>query len=253
MSRRETDRLLWELIDGSLTPDDRDRLEASLAADADARARLAEMRSLARMLDSVEEVPVPETLPAAVERALAASRAGTDRPAPWWLWLGELFAPRWRVRLAWAAVGLALGVGLGILAVADLRRSSAEDPSRYYGAMSQAGGLRLALIDGSATLVLSREGPTLQIDVVVDRRDNPPLDLEVLGNDLILQDLQSNGKASMRVGPEGGRVVVRIEAASRATLHVRAAGEGAVVGLRASVGESVLLERRIRLDEVPGS
>ena len=253
MSRRETDRLLWELIDGSLTPDDRDRLEASLAADADARARLAEMRTLAQMLDSVEEVPVPETLPASVGQALAASRPRTSRPAPWWLWLRELFAPRWRVRLAWAAAGLALGVGLGILAVADLRRSSVKDLSRYYGAMADGDGLRLASSDGSATLMLSREGSTLQIEVAVDRPDNQPLDLEILGNTLTLKDLQSDGKASTEVGPDGSRIVVRIEPASRATLHVRAAGEGAVVGLRASVGESVLLERRTRLDEVPGS
>jgi hypothetical protein len=248
--RREVDRLLWELVDGTIAPDDRARLEGRLSIEPDDRARLAEMRALAQMLDSVEELPAPETLPAAVERALAASRAAV-RSAPQWPRLRELFAPRWRVRLAWATVGLALGIGLGILAVADLRRSAVQDVSHYYGAMTHDRGLRLAPADGSAGLTLSRDGSALRIGVSVDRAGGMPLTLEILGNNMTFKDLQSDGRASVEVGADGERIVVTLEPASRSTLLIGTAGEDAVLVFRATADKGVLLDREVRVIDVP--
>jgi hypothetical protein len=256
MSQRETDRLLWELVDETIAPADRARLEARLAADPAARDRLTEMRSLAQLLASVEDVPVPEALTTGVGRALAGKPA-TARPSEAaWLWLGELFAPRWRVRLAWAAAGLALGIAAGILAVADLRKPPVEDVSRFYGAMTHGRdgrSLRLPLADGSGALTVSRDGSTLLVELAVDRPGSTPLALELGGENLILNGLQTDEQTSVEVGPEGGRIALTLEPVSRSLLRVSAPGADAVVGVRVSAGGSDLLEREIRVGEVPAS
>jgi hypothetical protein len=180
------------------------------------------------------------------------------RPASrvWAPWLDELFTPRWRVRLAWATVGLAVGIAAGIVAVSGLRKPLAEDVSKYYGAMAHGRGavgqgLRLALADASGALAVQRDGRILMIELAVDRPEAAPVVLALIGTELKLEGLQAGAQASVEVDSEGHRVTLTANPVGRSLLRVATPGEVAVVGLRVSAGERVLLEREIRVGEVP--
>ncbi len=254
MNQREIDRLLWELVDDTIAPADRARLDAHLASDPAARERLAEMRSLSQLLASVEDVPVPEALMTGVGQALAGKPTPAGLSDASWLWLGELFAPRWRVRLAWAAAGLALGIAAGILAVADLHKPAAGDVSRFYGAMTHGRdgrGLRLPLADGCGWLTLQRDDRLLMIELAVEHPGEAPVSLELSGNKLILNGLRAAAQVSVEVAPDGNRITLTADPIGRSSLQVLAAGAEGMVVLRVAAGEEKLLERALRMEEVP--
>lgn len=256
MTRRDIDRLLWELADGSISAADRARVEARLAADAAARERLAEIRSLSELLASVEELPVPEALPAGVERALAGRPAPPRGSRVWAPWLDELFTPRWRVRLAWSAVGLAVGVACGVLLLSDLRVQGDEDVARFYGSMGQAssrgqGGLVLELSDRAGRLTLRRDGQALLLDLEVNGRGPVPVVLEIEGSGLAVEGLLAGGRASVEVDRRASRIAMAVEPTSRTELRVTAPGEQATLTLRVKAGEGRFLERTVGVDEIP--
>ncbi|MBI4916307.1 MAG: hypothetical protein HY825_10710 [Acidobacteria bacterium] len=256
MTRREIDRLLWDLVDGSISAADRARVEARLAGDAAAREQLAEIRSLSERLASVEELPVPEALPAGVERALAGRPAPPRSSRVWAPWLDELFTPRWRVRLAWSAVGLAVGVACGVLLLSDIGLQGDEDVARFYGSVGQASsrdqaGLALELSDRAGRLTLRRDGQALLLDLEVTGRSPAPVVLEIEGSGLAVEGLLAGGRASVEVDRGASRIAMAVEPASRSELRVTASGDQATVTLRVTAGEGRLLERTLRLDEIP--
>lgn len=256
MSQRELDRLLWELVDGTIDAAGRERLETHLAADADARERLAQIRTLTGLLDSVEELQPPEALKAAIDRALARRKVAHGRPRTSWTWLGELFAPRWRVRLAWAIAGLAVGVAAGIILFSELARTAGDDVSRFYGAMtrdSQAerAGLAVELPGSLGTLTLRRHGQALLVSAAPRGEVGWDAVLELTGEGLTLQGLQSSGGTASALEVSSKRIAVRFVAATVAEVRVFVPASDTHVRVRLSIGERELVNRVFSVGDVP--
>ena len=106
MTRDELEFSISQYLDGNLAAAEESALEARLASDADARALLAEYRSLDRVLRSS---PVPETDFAALGDRIRGAVAEQDEPAQSY----RLHWVRTAASLALAAcVVIAVGVGI---------------------------------------------------------------------------------------------------------------------------------------------
>ena len=114
-----------------------------------------------------------------------------------------------------------------------------------------AQGLRLALSDASGALTLQRDGRMLLIELAVERRGEALVILELGGNDLMLSGLQAGAQASVEVGSEGDRITLTLDPVGRSLLRVTVPGGQGPVTLRVSAGEGELLERTVRMEEIP--
>jgi len=258
VSQRELDPLLWELLDGTIDADGRAWLESRLAADADAREKLAQIRKLVGLLESVEELEPPETLKTAIDDALAGRRIERVQPRGSWTWLGELFAPRWRVRLAWAIAGLAVGVAGGILLFSELPRATDDDVSRFYGAMTRTPGVLISgqaidLPDSLGTITVQRHGNALLLTVALARQAPPEATLALDGERLRLEGLSSRGAAVTLLEATAGHLALSCQKGSLAEIRLSMADPGAPLKVRLLAGQKELVNREFRVDErLPG-
>jgi len=253
----EVERLLWEQADGTISAADRERLEAAIGADPAGESGRRRVAALAGLLSSVEPVEVPVGLVQRIDRAVAALPLPGTRVSPWRSWIGELLQPRWRVRIAWTAAGLAVGIAAAVLLVSSLRSGPGEDVTRYYGAMTHRsplgdhGGLVLPLDRGSGRLTLRRDGSALLLDLDVTLSEAGPVVLEIEGGGLALEGVLAGGPSSVEVSHDAGRIALAVEPVSRNELRLTVAAETAVLTVRVSAGERTVLEREVRVAEVP--
>ena len=209
MNRDELDRALWELLDGELDDGARAALEARLAADPLARERLRQLEAMAGLLSGVERLDPPAELPAAIARAVARRPPGRPPLAAARAWIHELLAPRWRVRLAWACAGLAVGIAVALLHPA-LRSAATDDVSRYYGAMVRpeaAARPLLELPEGRGRLTFDRAGALLGVSLGGPAAAEAST-LEIAGPGLALRSVVERGEGARRVAVSERGVVV---------------------------------------------
>lgn len=250
MNAAQLERLVWEQIDGTLSTEDRTRLEAFLASHPEAEAVRRQIVATADLLGAVAPVPPPPALPDDIARLLAARPAPRARRA-FWRELGhEVLAPRWRARLAWATVGVCAGVALTVLLVADFGRSGEGDVSRFYGAMHvQPQGLAIELPESLGRVVLQRRGTSLIVAVSAERQPAQALTLDLEGPGMALGTYRADTRAASAVTVRPDRVTVLTNGSGDLLLELLAPPSR--VALRLRLGQAVVFERDIGLDQVP--
>lgn len=108
MNPSEARTRLNDYLDGDLPAAERGQLERALAAHAELRAELAELRATVALLQRLRD---PEVPPFLAERVIARVRAGEAAPESWWRRLGRRLQPSVGLPLAAGLAGLALFAG----------------------------------------------------------------------------------------------------------------------------------------------
>jgi hypothetical protein len=163
MINETTERLLWEKIDGTISPDDDARLRAILSRDADARECLGDLERLSSVLGTVEEIEPPAALRQRIEAGIDFDRYTRGRrktAAAWRSWLG------WDIRLvAAAAAGLAVGIAGYHLFISGPASESSLDTTRLTGTIAIDNGTRINAPGVSGTIAF-RESDDLAVSVI---------------------------------------------------------------------------------------
>jgi hypothetical protein len=242
----ELERLLWEQTEGTLSAADRARLEAYLAAEPTAERQRRDVKLIAGLLATVKEVDPPPALQTSIQIAILSR----SRPRPRLalaVALQEMLAPKWRVRIAWAVVGLVVGVTATALIFADFGYTSRDDVSRYYGSMvppASAGSFTLDLPHSLGALTLQSETGALDVDLAVTRQVDDGVAVELSGAGLAVASCEGSGAASyLEVSADA--VMARLDGAGRMRIRINLSpGTGDVVA-RVSVAGRKLAERRL--------
>lgn len=246
MNSDRFERLIWERLDGTIEPADRDELETYLAAHPEARDEERELSALCALLDSVEEIDPPPTLRRAIDRQLAASADPAPREQSWLASVRQFFSVPERLPYAYLAAGFLLGVtGYHILSLA-LQSSRPMDPSRLYGTMNRQGAISeqqpvpTRLPELQADLSLYRDGSTLVVKLSKTSAAAAQITLASPGSGLWLVALEHVGGSVTRlqtqvdgVGVEAagpGEVLVAVGLhRPRHPVHLQISSEGALL------------------------
>jgi hypothetical protein len=256
MKSDDLERLLWEQAEGTLAAEDRSRLEAELTANPGAERQRRGVKAVAELLTSVGEVAPPPSLQARIESALA----GRARPRPrlsWAAMVSEVMAPQWRVRIAWAVVGLVVGMTATALMVADFGRTSRDDISRFYGTMatletSGAASLEVALPDSLGTLTLAGREGKLVVDLEVARPVAGGVAVEVAGAGLEVVSFQAGTATAGRVDVSARAVVATAEGAGHFTTKIGLPTPSGVLAVRVAVAGKTVVARSLDVSKVTG-
>jgi hypothetical protein len=250
------ERLLWEQAEGTISAEDRSRLDAELASDPTAERQRRGVKAVAELLTSVGEVTPPPSLHARIETALAAR----PRPRPRFSFtamINEVLVPQWRVRIAWAVVGLVVGMTATALIVADFGHTSREDISRFYGSMATldtagAAALEVALPDALGTLTLSARDAMLTVDLEVARPVAGGVAVEVAGAGLAVVSFRAGTAAGGRVDASAEAVVATADGAGHLTTKIGLPTRTGVLSVRVAVAGKTVVERGLDVSKVSG-
>ncbi|MGE5236712.1 MAG: hypothetical protein ACM3O7_10210 [Acidobacteriota bacterium] len=258
MNTDDLDRLLWELIDGTIEPGERARLESFLASHPEAAARQREVGELSAALASVVAVEPPPELVPAIERAIANCRPRSAAPSMLALALRALVAPRWPVRLAWAVLGVLLGAAATVILVnGDFGAAGRGDLSRYYGAVhvpeqfGRGHGLVVELPAGVGELSLVREGRVVVLDVVVHSTAPEDLAVTLAVPGAYLEGLQEQGPGASACTVSPSAVLFAAKGATRAAVRIGVPAGEERIRLTVTGEGKTFVDREIVVNGIP--
>ncbi len=193
MNRDQFEELLWERIDGTISPGALQELERHLTANPDLRDLEREVGRLAELLDADRQEPAPAELRARIANAI---NAVDQRPAGVAA-RDAASGPRATGRSVstWAAIAASLVVGIAIGFLLHTSISGPIDPAHASGSMTivaterfgrarsvdlGVGSLELAIAEGSTVIELELEKAG-EVEVVVVTAGPPVLALTVAG------------------------------------------------------------------------
>jgi hypothetical protein len=243
MTNAELERLAWERLDGTISAEDRHRLDAMLVADGSARQRFDAIQEVARGLAGVAQIRPPAELRPRIDRAVAT--AAPPR------WRGPIATmDLWRPRLVYLAAGLVMGA----IATRLLLPAPALDRDLASGAMiaSSVGRTSVVTVElgGEGTLALSRTGALLNLDLSVREPHQLEVTLQGQGGSLgIERVVLSQGLAAEAVADRGS-VRIRATGRGRGAVAVSQRGGDSVISVRVSSNGVLLAEREVRPDEL---
>jgi hypothetical protein len=210
------EELMWLEIDETISPSDREVLNAYVVSHADAREHLAQLRQMASLFGQVGEIDPPSELRGRILRALenatapVAERVGIlDR-------FGAFFTPRpvWRF-----AVVAAAGIFIGVLGYHLFRQGPGTpgslDISQLYGTVNVKGvghngpALRIDLPGIVGTVAVHRDASRVfsQLDLTSEREVE--VVLEYGGSPLGFAGGKPTGHPLNQVAVQDGQVHVR--------------------------------------------
>jgi hypothetical protein len=249
MIQETTESLMWQKIDGTITPEDETRLEATLKQDAEAREHFGELLKFSELLGGVEELEPPTALRQKVEGAIDFDRYAAREKSATPGFLRGWFPIRGNLRFAAAATaGFVVGIMVYHLATYRPGASGSFDNSDLVGTIGQVeNGIEIDLETVQGTISFRREnalgisevdiqsqreielyleydGQSVQFGAVGDV-DSPLHDISIADNTIVLRNLGS-AEYFAAFHREDGTVV---------PLKVRIVSEG-----------EVLLEKEIR-------
>lgn len=230
MNRERLEQLLWERIDGTISPDDLRQLTTQLEEQPQSRKLEREVAAVAEILSDPQPVEPPGELRSRIRQALASSpgpkttsghpppaaRTGSGRPVP-----------------GWAAMAASLLIGVAVGYLLHLAGSAPVDPARASGAMSTAiattpatmlpidlgpdvGSMELRLRAGELLIDLEL-ATAVQLEAVVEADGPTETALEARGP----------GRRQLAVDGEGfRRLIVRVDGAEVAALRLDGIGQG---------------------------
>ena len=212
----KTEELMWLEIDETISPSDREALNAHLGSHPDAREHLEALRRMALLFGQVGEIDPPSELRGRILRALEnatpplAKRAGLlDRFA-------AFFTPRpaWRFAVV-AAAGIFIGVVGYHLFRQGPRTPGSLDISQLYGTIKidsvghQGSTLRIDIPGVKGTLVVRRDGSRVVSQLDVSSEEEIEVVLAYGGPALGFAGGKLSGHPLNQVAIQDGKVHVR--------------------------------------------
>lgn len=204
MITETTEKLMWEKIDGTISPQDNARLDDVMSRDVEARECFGELMRLSELLGTVEELDPPPALRERIEEAIDFDRdVRRDRrmAASWRGW----FPLHWDLRVAVAA---AAGLAIGIVGYHLFVYGGSVDRSRLVGTIAPANHGHEINLSGVSGTIAFREDDKLavsvlditsesDIDVLLEYK-GPPVHFEAAGRDgRELPDMSVSGNTLM--------------------------------------------------------
>jgi hypothetical protein len=250
----ELERLLWEQTEGTLSAADHARLDAYLAAEPTAERQRRDVKLIAGLLATVKEVDPPPALQKSIQTAILAR----PRPRPRLSLAGalqEMLAPKWRVRIAWAVVGMVAGVTATALIVADFGTTSRDDVARYYGSMApptSGAPITLELPGSLGAVTLQSEDGAVAVDLAVTRPIDGGVAVELSGAGLAVASCEGSG-ATSRVEASADGVLAELAGAGRLRMRTSLAPQTGSIVVRVSMAGRQIAERRFEPRRAPGS
>ena len=258
MSVSELERLFWEEFDGPPSPARRERIEALSRQGSETRRRLDELLALAGELESVEELAPPPELAIEVGRRIASRAAyGAGAGMPLVRWIRQALAAGWEARLAYATIGVLIGLFCTCLVVGGLKPVSESDRTRLSGALNvesrlSSGPLEVALADSAGTLRLFGDGPHLVLALIPGPQET--LELSVSRQDGGLEPLRVEEIGASRHELSAGPAAVRLVADGPVSLVLGVGDEGpSTLTVRVSTASGRrVLDRQLDFAELAG-
>ncbi len=257
MNEERLEQLVWEEIDGTITPEDRALLQASLRDQPWARDLERGVVSLSRILDEVEEVEPPRLLRQGIHEAIASSQQESGRVIPLSARERQQIHFQPGLRYGYLAAGLILGVLGYHLVSRTVELGEPLDPSQLQGAMAvlapQSGrGLVIGLAPLSGSLALSRDGDLVLADLQLDHGVEVELIFERQEGKVTLRRLEQSGSAARGIEIGAGRLSLVVSGGERlrAVLEIDA-DMGAPLDIRVVAGGEVVVHRSVALGELP--
>lgn len=247
MNDDRLERLLWEMLDGEIPPDD-ERLANLVREHPDAerlRRQVAELASILRTVPPVEpEADLEERVRHAVARREVPPRVAEVGGRRGW--------PRWAERCAAMAAGLLLGVLVYHLFL--LGRPPAS-PARFSGSVATVQPLAVSHalqvpLGEVGELAVLRAGTVVVLEAALKPDHTARIELVPAEGELSLIGLAARD-ASKWLVEQGRRVVVEAESGGRYRLELRVAEKAWPLRLRVSTGGEVVVERELRREAVP--
>ena len=193
MNRDRLEELLWERIDGTISPGDLAELEAHLAEHPQPRELERDINKLAEMLDDPDEVVPPAELRARIERSLeAAAPPWSDHraaPKPVATLGFDRVLPRWAPIAASLVIGVAIGYLLHTGPTAQI------DTSQVTGSMTTPAAypdIRPSIVDlgdSIGSIEIQRLQETVILDFQFEEADGLELIFELPDGDRTAFDL----------------------------------------------------------------
>jgi hypothetical protein len=247
MKPEKIESLMWEKIDGAISPGDEAQLEAVLRRDAEARERYEELCKFAAFLGGVEELEPPTALRQRIEGAIDFDRYAARRPAAP-SFFARLFPVRMELRTVAAAVaGLVVGaVGYHVATLNTGPEGSLDNV--VTGTIGRVqNDLRIDL-EGVRGVISFRQDNTLAIsEVDISSQREVELYLECEGRSIEFRAAGDVESPLHDISLEGNTVVVRnLGAAEYVMTFYRQDGAPTPLRVRVVSGGELLLEEEIQ-------
>ena len=159
---KQIEQLMWQQIDGTITPEDKEELDGYIEKHPDARAQFEELHKLSIALDSVPEVEPPTELRQRIHASIDPDRYAAQ-PAPSSpSFIHKLIPRQWSFQYVSAvAAGFLLGV-IGYQIINSGGGANGQlDNSYFSGTMGKdfpASGLQLELDNVRGSIDFRQEG-----------------------------------------------------------------------------------------------
>ena len=244
MIDKKIEQLMWQEIDGTISPDDGKRLERFMSEHAKAREHYQSLIQFSALLGSVEEIDPGPVLREKIEASIDANRyVPAARPSKRPGLFG--FRPRFGQAFAMAA-GLLIGVFGYHLVNYGLSGWSTIDPTKIGGTLilndgTEPQGLRIDLETVQGTIGFYVDGDQATADVRITSQREVRIELEYEGQsmqfgaqggvDSPLHEIlvTRNSIAVTNLGSGRYRAVFQREDSAVSPLSVRITGEGQVL------------------------
>lgn len=256
MSKETYEELMWQDIDGTISPEDRERLQKYLNGDPEARELFEELSRFTRVLGDVEEVDPPSDLHESITRALSRiDRHETDGIVAA---IRGFFGSTRHRRLAFAtAAGFIVGI-IGYHFIGnELRRGAQLDPAYLYGTVDfgtdNDGWLDISLDGVNGTVKLRRDKSFVlsELDLTSDR----PVRVEMLypGESLFRYGgIERSDEKSNLVTIRSDGITLTNAGAGKYFLILEVLDKGsAPVIVRILSDENILWESSVHPDKIP--
>jgi hypothetical protein len=250
----DLEALIWSRLDGTLTPEEEDRLESWLTGNTEARTLEESVVGLSRQLEQVRDLPPPDELKGRILRAVAERRVAASAPSPWLDGLRRALGREWRVRYAYLAAGLVVGV-IGYHLATGLGRPAPADDSAFYGAMRPAvsapagSPLALELAASRGSLDLGRHDHLLLLDLQL--APGPAVTVTLAGSGFELRSLEAEGTEPCRLKAAPGLVTLEPGEAGRFRVAVKVADSSSFLELSVLADHQTLLHRALHFSDLP--
>jgi len=240
------EELLWQRVDGTITPDEQGELETFLAEHPESKDLVREIARLAELLAPPDETAPPPALRGRIDEALAAATPPvhlgriprTVRARRW--------GDRWPPRLLPVAASLVLGVAIGYLLQPSA--TGTIDESLAVGAMGgvsvtpNAAPVIVDLGADTGRIVADRVGSELTVNIGLVRPLDLRLDIEATAGEIrLIESVNSSGSPST-LAFENGELTVRTGGPCKQRINAALTEGSSRVRIRATADGTVVRE-----------
>jgi hypothetical protein len=239
MRPERLEEVLWEREDGTIAPDEQAKLEQYLAEHPESKDLEREISGLAELLVRNDEIAPPKGLRERIDRALtAATPPGHEVRIPRSA-TARRWKDRWPARMLPVAASLVLGVAIGYLlqpgATGPIDESRAAGTMRTTVVATDAVPVIVDLGADTGTVVATRTGSGLAIDIELVRAVDLQLEVEAAEGEILLTGMVDSASSPSEAALENGRLTVRARGPGTQRIEAFVTGEESRVRLQTTV------------------